>query len=218
MLANDAAASLGSLDILVNNAAVEGKGSYSAGGHEAARELFETNYWSPIALAQAVIPQMRERGSGTIVNVSSLGAITPIPDTGHYPSTKSALAVATESLRNELGGSGVHVVLVFPGLVETPMLTEFRERPGLPARSRRSLRLMPVGRPQRLADLIVSAIRHQRKTVVYPRSFALSPTFPTVSRWLTSRLCPVPERGTASRLCKLRGLCFSCRVGEAGGA
>ena len=213
MLASDATASLGSIDILVNNAAVEGNGSYAAADQEEARKLFETNYWSPIALAQAVIPQMCGRGSGAIVNVSSLGAITPIPDTGHYPSTKSALAVATESLRTELAGSGVHVVLVYPGLVETPMLRAFRERPELPTGTRRSLRIMPIGRPKELAGLIVSAIRRQRKTVVYPRSFAPAPAFPTVSRWVTARLFPAKARSTTSPLCRLRALCFSssCR-------
>lgn len=208
MLANDATASLGSIDILVNNAAIEGNGSYAAADPEEARKLFETNYWSPMALAQAVIPQMSARGSGTIVNVSSLGAITPIPDTGHYPSSKSALAVATESLRSELAGSGVHVVLVYPGLVETPMLRAFRERPGLPAGTRRSLRRMPIGRPQKLAGLIVSAIRRQRKTVVYPRSFAPTLAVPIVSRWVTARLFPTPGHAPPSRPCRLRTLCW----------
>jgi short-subunit dehydrogenase len=203
-LVADAIAALGSLDVLINNAAVEGEGLYSdTTDHFGARGLFEINYWSPMALIQAVIPSMRERKSGAIVNVSSLGAITPIPDTGHYPSAKAALAVATEALRAELRHCGVQVVLVYPGLVETPMLQAFRARPRLLPRWRRSLRMMPVGRPEKLAQLIVKALRRGRKTVVYPRSFALAPHFPSFSRWFTGLLFPAPLG--------LQGASGSCR-------
>jgi short-subunit dehydrogenase len=116
------------------------------------------------------------------VNVSSLGAITPIPETGHYPSAKAALSIATEALRVELRGSGVQVVLVYPGLVDTPMFRAFRDRPSLSARWRRSLRLMPVGHPEKLGRLIVTALRRGRTMVVYPRPFALTPYFPSLSR------------------------------------
>jgi short-subunit dehydrogenase len=201
---------------LINNAAVEGDGLYSkTTDQRAARQLFEVNYWSPMALVQAVLPAMRERSAGAIVNVSSLGAITPIPDTGHYPSAKAALAVATEALHAELRRSGIQVLLVYPGLVETPMLRAFRERPNLPARWRTSLRRMPVGRPEQLARLIVKALRRGRKTVVYPRSFALAPHFPSVSRWFTSLSFPPPaesRRAAPARrwLCAFRGWARSC--------
>ena len=54
--------------------------------------LFEVNYWAPMALVAALLPALRASGSGAVVNVSSLGAITPIAGTGHYPSSKAALA------------------------------------------------------------------------------------------------------------------------------
>lgn len=191
---------LGSVDILINNAAVEGEGLYSdAIDDHDARQLFETNYWSPMALARAVIPTMRQRGQGTIVNVSSLGAITPIAGTGHYPSTKAALAVATEALRDELHSSGIRVVLVYPGFVNTPMLQAFRERPDLLPRWQRSLVMMPVGKPEELASLIVAAVRRGRKLVVYPRSFALAPHLPSLSRWVTRRLFPVQTASVSVR-------------------
>ena len=63
-------------------AAVEGDGGYSDSGDvDAARQLFETNYWSPLALIKALVPAMRERDEGAIVNVSSLGAFTPFQGT-----------------------------------------------------------------------------------------------------------------------------------------
>lgn len=64
------------IDVLINNAAPEGVGSYAAAGdNEDSRELFETNYWSPFALARALLPSMLARGSGALVSVSSLGAL-----------------------------------------------------------------------------------------------------------------------------------------------
>jgi short-subunit dehydrogenase len=182
-------AALGNVDILINNAAAEGEGSYSeAGDDEHARELFETNYWSPMALTRALVPPMIARGSGAVVNVSSLGAITPFPRTGHYPSTKAALAIATEALRVELSGSGVHVVLVFPGLVNTPMFRDFKARPDLGTKMRRNLGFMPVGRATALAQLLVSALRRERKTIVYPHVYAATPLIPALSRWITKQL------------------------------
>jgi len=188
-LATRATAALGTVDVLINNAAVEGVGAYcTAGDDDESRELFETNYWSPMMLIRTLVRDMRSRRTGAIVNVSSLGAITPISGTGHYPSSKAALAVATETLRSELRGSGVHVVLVYPGFVDTPMLRAFEARADLPSRTRRSLSMMPVGKPDALARLVVKALRRGRGTVVYPRSYALTPLVPAVSRRVTNLL------------------------------
>jgi short-subunit dehydrogenase len=212
-LAAQATAALGGIDVLVNNAAEEGSGTYAVSGDDdPARTLFETNYFSPMALVRALLPDMQARRTGAIVNVSSLGAITPIPGTGHYPSTKAALAAATEALRAELAGSGVHLLLVFPGLVETPMLAAFRARPELSPRARTSLRLMPVGTADGLARRIVAALRRRRALVVYPRAYALAPHFPSVSRGVTGRLFPFPRRPVAGgawrrRTCQL----MACR-------
>ena len=205
---------LGPVDIVINNAAVEGVGSYAAAGDdEESRELFETNYWSPFALIRTLLPSMRERGFGALVSISSLGAVTPVSGTGHYASSKAALAIATEALRSELRGSGVHVILVYPGLVDTPMLHEFKGRPDLTARMRRGLSLMPVGRPEGLARAIVRALRRERSTVVYPRAYAVAPLVPAVSRWFTNLLFGSPgasaTAGTSPRRC-----CRSTLVGR----
>src|SRR5262249_20776067 len=75
-LAVRAVEALSHIDVLINNAAAEGVGSYAAAGDdEDSRELFETNYWSPFALARALLPSMLARGSGALVSVSSLGAL-----------------------------------------------------------------------------------------------------------------------------------------------
>jgi short-subunit dehydrogenase len=189
LLAAQALDAMKTIDVVINNAAVEGVGTYAgAGDDDESRELFETNYWSPFVLYRELIPAMRKRGAGALVSVSSLGAITPISGTGHYASSKAALAIATQALRSELHGSGVHVMLVYPGFVDTPMLRAFKARPDLGARMQRRLNLMPVGTPDGLARAIVQALRRERKTVVYPRWYAVTPLIPAVSRWFTSLL------------------------------
>lgn len=99
-----------------------------APSHEA-RGLFETNYWSALALVRALLPSIRQR-KGAVVNVSSLGAITPNPLVGHYSSSLAALQLMTETLRLELRGTGVHMLAIMPGPVETGMLAEVNEVAG----------------------------------------------------------------------------------------
>jgi short-subunit dehydrogenase len=154
---------------------------------------------------------MRARGAGAIVNVSSLGAITPVSGTGHYASSKAALAIATEALRAELRGSGVRVILVYPGFVDTPMLRDFEARPDLAPRMRRLLRLMPVGRPEGLARAVVRALRRERSRVVYPRAYAVTPLVPAVSRWFTNLLFGSPTVATTAEI-DARRCCRSTRL------
>jgi hypothetical protein len=201
-LAARATEALGRVDVLINNAAAEGVGTYAdAGDDERSRELFETNYWSPFVLSRALLPSMRARGVGALVNVSSLGAVTPISGTGHYASTKAALAIATEALRAELRGSGVRVLLVYPGFVDTPMLRAFKARPDLPARMGRALGLMPVGTPEGLARAIVRALRRERRTVVHPSWYAVTPWIPALSRSFTNLVFGRSSGGTGRRRC-----------------
>jgi uncharacterized protein len=177
-LGQRAIAALGQVDILVNNAGVGVGGSQVnvADGDEA-RTLFETNYWSALALTTALVPGMRERGSGTIVNVSSIGSITPMPLAGHYSSSKAALSLATETLRLELRDTGVHVFLVLPGPVETAMLNEFRQVPG----GDKVLAGMPRGTTDVLAKKIVRGIETQKRALVYPTILAIARHLPTLA-------------------------------------
>jgi NAD(P)-dependent dehydrogenase (short-subunit alcohol dehydrogenase family) len=109
----------GGIDVLVNNA---GHG-YRAAVEEAAdaevEELFATNFFAAVALIQAVLPSMRERRSGSIVNISSIGARSSPVGAGHYAATKAALEAVTGALRKELEPLGVRVMLVEPGAFRT---------------------------------------------------------------------------------------------------
>jgi short-subunit dehydrogenase len=178
-LATRALAALGRVDILVNNAAVGIAASqWVAGDRDEARSLFETNLWSPLALVAQLVPGMRERGSGTVVNVSSAGQFTPFPMLGHYSASKAALAAATETLRNELSGTGVHVLHVVPGPTETAMHAEGLTITG----AARALGRMPPAHPDELARLVVRAIERRRPNVVHPRTMRIPWLLPSMGR------------------------------------
>jgi uncharacterized protein len=177
-LAISAVAALGRVDILVNNAGVGiGGAQHVVGDDDMARDLFETNYWSPLALVAALVPPMRERKFGAVVNVASIGAFAPMPLAGHYCSSKAAMSQHTETLRLELRGAGVHVFNVQPGPVETGMLAEFGAVPGGDG----FLERMPHGDPEVLARKIVKGLVRGQRALVYPSSLAVARHLPTVA-------------------------------------
>jgi short-subunit dehydrogenase len=111
----------GPVDVLVNNAGVSYVEPVQGIDRERIAKLFQVNVHVPIAAIHHVLPGMLERRSGVIVNIASNSAFTPAPYFCHYTASKGALGNFSESLRMELKGSGVHVLSVYPGPVETPM-------------------------------------------------------------------------------------------------
>ncbi|HMD69703.1 MAG TPA: SDR family NAD(P)-dependent oxidoreductase [Bryobacteraceae bacterium] len=109
----------GRIDILINNAGVGVyRPSWSTPMDEA-RRMWELNFFAALGMAQLAVPHMRERRSGTIVNVSSIAGKFTLPWLPLYSASKSALGAWTESLRMELGRDGIHAMLVCPGYVKT---------------------------------------------------------------------------------------------------
>ena len=179
-LAKRARRVFGHVDVLVNNAGVGMAASQSVGGDCAvARAMVETNYWSALALVSELVPEMTALGSGAVVNVASMSAVLSFPMTGHYAASKSALASATDALRMELRGTGVGVMLVLPGPVETAMLAEARQIEGVA----RALSLTRPGNVGTLARLVVRGITRGRREIVYPRAMWLTRIFPTFGHW-----------------------------------
>ena len=183
-LGEEAQAALGGIDVLINNAGGGVGGRIATlGDRDEARTAFEVNHWSPLALIRAVVPAMIERGSGVIVNVTSVAQVNTWPGFGAYAATKGALGVATETLRLELIGTGVHVLEAIPGPVDTAVQGETRLAPGI----ERMLDRVPLGDARECARRIVRAIDRRRAHVVYPRRAALAIHAPTLARLDTRR-------------------------------
>ena len=109
----------GRIDALVNNAGRVVNGPVELLPIDEGRKLMETNFFGPLRMIQAVLPQMRERGSGTIVNVSSVAGHVAPPLDGFYSGTKFALEGLSEALSYEVGHFGIKVALVEPGYFQT---------------------------------------------------------------------------------------------------
>lgn len=109
----------GPIDVLVNNAGVGGIGAFEAMPMTLIRQLIETNTIGVMAMCQAVIPQMRRRRSGAIVNVTSSVTLGEFPLAALYTGTKQAIEGFSGSLAHELGYFGLRVKLVEPGYAPT---------------------------------------------------------------------------------------------------
>jgi len=109
----------GPVDVLVNNAGIGMVGAFEATPMAAIRRIFETNSFGVMAMTQAIIPQMRERRSGTIVNVTSSATLAPFPLAAVYTASKQAIEGFSGSLALELDHFGIRVRLVEPGHAPT---------------------------------------------------------------------------------------------------
>ncbi len=116
----------GHVDVLVNNAGIGGGGPIEDVPIAFVKDLFETNYFGAIRVTQAVLPGMRQRRSGAIVNVSSIAGRVAIAGHGHYSAVKHALEAASEALAQEVVAFGIRVAVVEPGVVITPIFEKAR--------------------------------------------------------------------------------------------
>lgn len=119
----------GQIDVLVNNAGYGMVGAVEESDEREYRPMFETNVFGLIRMTQAVLPQMRARKSGTIVNLSSIGGLVSTPGFGLYNATKYAVEGLSEALAQEVKPLGIHVMIVEPG----PFRTDFLARGEMPA-------------------------------------------------------------------------------------
>jgi NAD(P)-dependent dehydrogenase (short-subunit alcohol dehydrogenase family) len=110
---------VGDLDVLVNNAGYSLWGCWESLTLEEVRSQFATNFFGHLAMIQAVLPHMRERRKGLIINVGSMAAHIGRPAGGAYGASKAALASLTKVMRMEVEQFGIHVVLIEPGKFNT---------------------------------------------------------------------------------------------------
>ena len=124
----------GRVDVLVNNAGLGYFALVEEADEQRMRQLFEVNTFSPLLLAGALLPQMKQRGGGRVINIVSCAGRVPIPSVGIYGGSKSALAIMANTLRLELEPAGVDVLNIYPGTVDSDFEEKAcreRQRPGL---------------------------------------------------------------------------------------
>jgi NADP-dependent 3-hydroxy acid dehydrogenase YdfG len=114
----------GQIDVLVNNAGYGYFGALEEGEDAQVRTMFDTNVFGLIDMTKAVLPGMRARRSGHIVNLSSIGGLVAFPGTGYYTATKHAVEALSEALSQEAAPLGIKVLIVEPG----PFRTDFAGR------------------------------------------------------------------------------------------
>lgn len=115
----EAVAAAGPIDVLVNNAGIGVVGAFEATPMDHIRKVFETNTFGVMAMCQAVIPGMRARRSGVIINVTSSATLAPMPLAAVYTASKQAIEGFTGSLAHELAHFGIGAKLVEPGYAPT---------------------------------------------------------------------------------------------------
>jgi NAD(P)-dependent dehydrogenase (short-subunit alcohol dehydrogenase family) len=107
----------GRIDALVNNAGYSQSGATETLDVDDVRRQFETNVFGLLRLSQLVLPTMRQQGDGRIVNISSMGGKLVFPGGGAYHATKYAVEAFSDALRFEVGGFGIKVIIIEPGLI-----------------------------------------------------------------------------------------------------
>jgi short-subunit dehydrogenase len=157
----------GRVDVLVNNA---GAGLYVpswSASEEQARALFELNFFAPLAMTRLLVPQMRARRSGLIVNVGSIAGKMTLPWFTLYSASKYAVGSFTDGLRMELKRDGIHAMTVCPGYVDTRFQANIIAG-SVPEQIARSKRFAIT--VDECACDIVRGVERDARTVVTPRT------------------------------------------------
>jgi short-subunit dehydrogenase len=155
----------GRIDVLINNAGVGQYGYPTEVDTEISKRMFDVNVFSALALAQLVVPHMRQQKSGTIVNIGSVGGKVSLPWAVMYCATKWALHCVDDSLHRELQGTGIRVMKVCPGIVDT----KFRDHVLAGAAPGRVEDIRRVVSPDQVANAVIKGVERGKRTVFVPK-------------------------------------------------
>jgi len=162
-LARWALEELGGVDVLVNNAGIPKRRHVTELDPTTVESVMRINYLAPVQLTLALLDHMVQRGSGRIVNVSSVAAPLSSPGEAAYDASKAALAVFSEAMAIDLWDTGVEVLVVYPGVVDTPLF----DVPGNDPLAV-DLERLPVAE---LVDAVMGALDEGRREVYVPAWF-----------------------------------------------
>lgn len=162
-------AKYGQLDVLINNAGIVDTEPLENITAERVQAIITTNLIAPINLTRLALPLLRKPKQAAIVNVSSTVGLTLVPRQSTYGASKAGLNGFTDAMRRELHGTGISVSMVLPGLVNTPMLGDFKNRD----EALQMLKDTGLGFPgvkldegHEVADQIIKAIKYQKREVI----------------------------------------------------
>ena len=148
----------GRVDVLVNNAGSELNKTYNDTTVEEWDRVLDTDLKGPWLLCKHFVPRMVERGSGSVINISSLNGLVGFPLSTAYGSAKGGLVVFTRDMAIELATSGVRINCVCPGVIETPMMERWTDlMPDKDEAKAMLRRVMPIGR-MGTAEEVASAV------------------------------------------------------------
>jgi NADP-dependent 3-hydroxy acid dehydrogenase YdfG len=171
---------LGPLDVLVNNAGIMPIGAFLDETEATERAIFEINVRGVMTGMRLALPAMIARGRGHVVNIASTGGRVGVAGAASYCGSKFYVYGASEAIRGELRGSGVHLSCVMPGMVRTDLTSGLKEP-----------RFPPAVDPEDVAAAIVAVLRRPRFDVFVPRSltssFAVGGLVPRVVREAMAR-------------------------------
>lgn len=203
---SEAERAFGRIDVLVNNAGYGYMAAVEEGEEKDIRAQFETNFFGLAAMIRAVLPGMRARRHGTIVNIASVGGIVGFAGSGYYAATKFAVEGLSESLAQEVEPLGIHVVLVEPGpfrtdwagrsLKQSPnFIKDYEKSAGARRREIAGYSGKQAGDPARAAEAVIKAVQSPKP----PRHLVLGREgFDNVEHQLQSMLKEVDHWKTTS--------------------
>lgn len=159
----------GGIDVLVNNAGIGYLGAVEESDERAVRDMFEINFWGLANMTRAALPGMRQRRSGHIVNISSIGGVRGGPSVGYYNATKFAVEGLSEALVKEVSSLGIKVLLVEPSGFRTDwagrsaseaqvMIDDYADTAGARRVQIRNASGKQAGDPERAASAIIAAV------------------------------------------------------------
>ncbi len=167
----------GRIDVLVNNAGYGYLGAIEEGEDAEMRAIFETDLFAPVNLIKTVLPGMRERRQGHIVNISSIGGLVTYPGVGYYHMVKFGLEAMSETLAKEVAGLGIGVTVVAPGAFRTDfrgpesmkfsstVIEDYNDTAGKSREGTAAGHRKQAGDPARGATAIIKAVEAERPPV-----------------------------------------------------
>lgn len=179
-------AQLGRIDVFINNAGFNITGPFDFADDAEVARLFRVNLLAPIALARAVVPAMAARGSGAVVNISSVAGLVPPAGMACYSAAKAGLAAFSEALHAELRPAGVHVLTVYPGPIDNGVPHDSLELYGKDSMAG----AVPIGTAANLAKAIRVSVERKSARLIFPRFYSAARAFPSIARWLVTRFTP----------------------------